>query len=104
MGSRRWEAHTMAEGRAALQTHVFQQTQQPEVDRCPTPRPKRTSIDIAAISSSPPWESAGRPLVGRRGLQFRVIIFSIKVIPTYSFETINQNRASCLIEATSEHF
>lgn len=79
----------MAEGRAALRTRVFQQTQQPEVDHCPTPRPKRTSTDRAAISGSPPWESAGRPLVGRRSLQVRAIVFSITVIPTYSFETIN---------------
>lgn len=79
----------MAEGRAALRTRVFRQTQQPEVDRCPTPRPKRTSMDRAAISGSPPWESAGRPLVGRRGLQVRAIVFSITVIPTYLFETIN---------------
>lgn len=79
----------MAEGRAALRTHMFQQTQQPEVDHCPTPRPKRPSMDRTAISGSPPWESAGRPLVGGRGLQVRALIFSIKVMPTYSFEIIN---------------
>lgn len=81
-----WEAHTMAEGKDALRTCV--------------PTDPATEVDIAhpgprgQVRTELPslvhhlGKVQGAPL-GRRSLQVRAIVFSITVIPTYSFETIN---------------
>lgn len=66
--------HRWGQG-SSVDTNMAQQNQQPDVGHCHclTPRPQWTSMDRAAISGRfpLPWESAGRPLVGRRGLQAR---------------------------------